>query len=63
MGEGAATKKGKTVKTGVVSEWILSHGHQAAALELLFADMRKASSVDLPMLIIAEQKVRALYGG
>lgn len=62
INEGAAAKKTK-VKPGVVAEWISTHGQQAGALEPLFIDMKKASSVDLPMLIIAEQKVRALYGG
>ncbi len=64
MGAGTAPKKGKgAIKSGVVSEWIATHGAQATALEPLFADLRKATSVDLPMLIIAEQKVRSLYGG
>jgi len=47
----------------LLKQWINTHGIQAAALDPLFTDMRKATSVDLPMLIIAEQKVRALYGG
>lgn len=64
MSAGTSGKKGKaSIKSGVVAEWINAHGQQAIALEPLFADLHKASSVDLPMLIIAEQKVRALYGG
>jgi glutamate dehydrogenase len=60
-GEG---KKGKgAAKAGVVTEWVTTHGQQATALEPLFADLHKIGSIELPMLIIAEQKVRALYGG
>ena len=29
----------------------------------LFAELRRAGSIDLPMLVIAEQRLRALYGG
>ncbi len=60
-----APKKGtKSIPSAsVVAQWMGSHGTQAIALEPLFADMRKAGSVDLPMLIIAEQKLRSLYGG
>ncbi len=47
----------------IVSSWISEHKHQARQLEPLFADMRRAASIDLPMLMIAEHKLRALYGG
>jgi len=66
MGVGAPAKKGgkkASVKEGIVGEWITTHSQQAAALEPLFTDLYKASDIDLAMLIIAEQKVRALYGG
>ncbi len=48
---------------GIVKEWTQTHGTTAQALDPLFADLRKAGSIDLPMLIIAEQKLRSLYGG
>lgn len=44
-------------------KWLENHGTQARAIEPLFNDMRAAASVDLPMLIIAEQRLRNLYGG
>ncbi|PZO86115.1 MAG: NAD-glutamate dehydrogenase [Micavibrio aeruginosavorus] len=46
----------------IVGQWLETHGASARAIEPLFADIRKAGSVDLPMLIIAEQKLRSLYG-
>ncbi len=59
-----APKKGaKSTSDNIVSGWIVTHGKQASAVEPLFADMRKATTVDLSMLIIAEQKLRGLYGG
>lgn len=45
----------------IVPRWIKTHGHDAQALEPLFVDLRKAGSLDLPMLIIAEQKLRSVY--
>ncbi|MFA5592806.1 MAG: NAD-glutamate dehydrogenase [Micavibrio sp.] len=57
---GGGGKDGKKDE-GVVARWMASHGAQAASLEPLFAEIRKAGAVDLPMLIIAEQKLRSLY--
>ena len=57
MGKSAGGKK----KDGIVAQWIAEHGAQADVMEPLFSDMRKASSIDLPMLMIAEQKLRGLY--
>jgi glutamate dehydrogenase len=60
----AKKKSGKAeVKDGLVQQWVETHGAQAQALEPLFADLRKAGSIELAMLIIAEQKLRNLYGG
>ncbi len=53
----------KAVKENIVPHWIATHSTQAQALEPLFADVRASGNVDLPMLIIAEQKLRGLYGG
>ena len=53
----------KNAGLGIVARWMYARGPQAAGLEPLFADMRKAGNVDLPMLIIAEQKLRSLYAG
>lgn len=57
---GKKAKNGKS-KDGIVPQWLSEHGAQAKVIEPIFADMRKASSVDLPMLMIAEQKLRGLY--
>jgi len=53
----------KGTNDNIVQRWVATHGHQANVIEPVFTDMRKATTVDLPMLIIAEQKLRALYGG
>ncbi|NCC22107.1 MAG: NAD-glutamate dehydrogenase [Alphaproteobacteria bacterium] len=47
----------------IVRKWLDGHQHQAKQIEPLFAEMRRAASIDLSMLIIAEQRLRALYGG
>ena len=56
----AAARDAGTAKT-VLTHWIETHGRHALALEPLFADLRKAGHIDLPMLIIAEQKLRGLF--
>ncbi|HEU4838105.1 MAG TPA: NAD-glutamate dehydrogenase [Micavibrio sp.] len=52
----------KNGKGSLLSLWLAEYGSVASAMDSLFADIRKAGSVDLPMLIIAEQKLRSLYG-
>ncbi len=54
-------KKSGAEKGSIVSRWMSEHGHEAKALEPVFIDLRKAGSLDLPMLMIAEQKLRSLY--
>ena len=46
-----------------VKEWITNCAPQANQLEPLFNEIRQAGTVDLSMLIIAEQRLRNLYGG
>lgn len=60
---GGKKKPAKASNDNIVSRWIETHGTLASAVEPIFTDMRKATNVDLPMLIIAEQKLRGLYGG
>lgn len=50
-------------KGSVVKAWIAAHGHQANLMSPILDEFRKAGSIDLPMLIIAEQRLRALHGG
>ncbi len=65
MGSELSGKKKGTGKANdnIVPRWIETHGAQALVVEPIFTDMRKATTVDLPMLIIAEQKLRGLYSG
>jgi NAD-specific glutamate dehydrogenase len=62
MGSEIGGKK-KGTNDNIVPRWIETHGAQAQVIEPLFSDMRKATSVDLPMLMIAEQKLRGLFSG
>ena len=50
-------------KTSILQNWIKKHGCQAEQIEPLFQELRSASHLDLPMLVIAEQRLRNLYGG
>lgn len=43
--------------------WINDRGAQAKLLEPLFNELRRSANMDLSMLIIAEQRLRNLYGG
>ena len=57
-------KKGNNSKKHhIVSDWIDSRGAQAALLQPLFDELRRAPSMDMSMLIIAEQRLRNLSGG
>ncbi len=47
----------------IVQCWLKTHGHQAIQLEPLFTEIKQAGKVDLPVLMIAEQRLRSLYGG
>ncbi len=55
----------KQVEDGreVVKSWIAEHAHQGAQIESLFHEFRRTGNIDLPMLVIAEQRLRNLYGG
>ncbi|MEM6781318.1 MAG: NAD-glutamate dehydrogenase, partial [Pseudomonadota bacterium] len=52
-----------SVKTTILKNWMKDHGLQAEQIEPLFQELRSASHLDLPMLVIAEQRLRNLYGG
>ncbi len=47
----------------ILQAWIEDRGSQAKLLEPLFDELRRSSNMDLSMLIIAEQRLRNLYGG
>ncbi|MGH1374831.1 MAG: NAD-glutamate dehydrogenase [Alphaproteobacteria bacterium] len=43
--------------------WLDKHEHHVKQLDPLFVDLRRAGTVDLTMLTVAEQRLRSLYGG
>lgn len=53
----------KTVNERTVSEWLAKRGHQAVQIKEMFDEIRKNAKVDLSILVIAEQRLRNLYGG
>ncbi len=57
--------KGKKMPKGqsMVDLWAEKHAHQLKQLDGLFVDLRRAGTVDLTMLTVAEQRLRSLYGG
>lgn len=50
--------KGQTM----AKTWLKNHAHKVSQLTPLFADLRRAGTIELPMLIIAEQRLRNLAG-
>ncbi len=47
----------------LVEKWLKKHENRAKQLDPLFAELRRSGTIDLSMLIIAEQRLRNLYGG
>lgn len=47
----------------VMDAWIQDRGSQAKLLAPLFDELRRSATLDISMLIIAEQRLRNLYGG
>ena len=47
----------------VVDNWIKNNQHKATQVQSTLKDMRTSMSIDLPMLVIAEQNLRNLFGG
>lgn len=56
---GAKKKKSKSL----LDMWMDNHPNTAKQFDPLFAELRRSGSIDLPMLVIAEQRLRGLYGG
>ncbi|MFN3700542.1 MAG: NAD-glutamate dehydrogenase [Alphaproteobacteria bacterium] len=56
---GCKGKKGKSL----TECWLDDHDHLAQQFDPLFAELRRAGNLDLAMLVIAEQRLRGLYGG
>ncbi len=54
---------GKATKGSTLAEtWMGAYAHLVDKLDPLFTDLRLAGTVDLPMLIIADQRLRGLAG-
>ncbi len=55
--------KGKKAPKGssLVDLWVEKHGSHFKQLDSLFVDLKRAGTVDLPMLTVAEQRLRSLY--
>lgn len=57
-------KAGKAARKGSMLEaWLKDHDHLLKQFEPLFAELRRAGTVDLTMLTVAEQRLRQLFGG
>ncbi len=50
-------------KTGIANDWFQKNSAQIARVEPVITALQSAGTVDLPMLVIAEQRLRNLYGG
>ena len=58
-----AKKIGPNTKISIVKAWQNKVGHLAKQFEPVYEDLKQVGDVDIPMLIIAEQRLRNLYGG
>ena len=56
------SKKAKDKDKNYAEIWMQKHESQIKQLSPLFADIRRSGSIELPMLIIAEQRLRNLAG-
>ena len=59
----AITKKklGQKDQMSVVETWLDKQGDKLTQLDSTIHDMRRSGTLDIPMLIIAEQRLRTLY--
>jgi glutamate dehydrogenase len=51
--------RGKTL----LQNWLERNENLAKQFDPLLAELKRAGTIDLPMLVIAEQRLRGLYGG
>lgn len=56
-------EKSKTKNGDLAEKWLSQHVHIIDQIDPLFAKLKDVGTVDLAMLIIAEQRLRSLYGG
>jgi glutamate dehydrogenase len=60
-GKPKSSSSKKDAGSSAVAQWVEGPGAQAKSITPMMADLRKAGSLDLPMLVIAEQKLRKIY--
>ena len=54
---------GKGKKENIAAEWFAKHADLVAQAEPLIMSLQTAGTIDLSMLVLAEQRLRNLYGG
>lgn len=59
----SATGKKALKAESLVDLWLENHQNHLKQLDSLFVDLRRAGTVDLTMLTVAEQRLRQFYGG
>lgn len=56
--------EGKSSKNqSLMEKWLENHEHLKQQIVPLLAEIKQAGTVNLPMLVLAEQRLRNLYGG
>jgi glutamate dehydrogenase len=63
MGKDLPSGKAAKIKDSILDKWLEEHGSQARSLAPLFDELHRSASIDLPMLVIVEKRLRNLYGG
>ena len=63
INQGSKKRKNAIGCDSVLSAWIAERGSQAELLKPLFEEYQRSANLDISMLIIAEQRLRNLYGG
>lgn len=53
---------GHSKSTSPITDWVEAGGGKATRIRETLKDMKHKGTLDLPMLVIAEQRLRALYG-
>ncbi len=56
-------KKTKKLGHKIMQDWMDQRGEKAKIIEPFFAEIYRTGTLDISMLIIAEQRLRSLYGG
>ena len=56
-------KSDPEVRDKILAKWLEKNQTRSKQIESFFSTIRKSGTVDMSMLIIAEQRLRHLYGG